>query len=323
MLPVDLLDYVSFLPPAPNPKSKTDNSSAKLDGVATEGIDTNNEIQHYSSSKAAFDSYVNPVEIEATHKLIGLWHGSFTMKNPKGNQEVEETFFFHSIAGQGTHPKLSELPSEPYPTLFKPKVLNPPIGIRSLVSDSSQNEGTPCSQDMDDDRPDETHLVGFGKNAYGRFSLYGVYNMKTDTFKCEKRYVTSKYKGLKRGRKPLSSYTQNPADNEEQHRMTTRPRAASAPKVLDPVDTLPQQQPTNKKSRKSMSVSVGRSSSHDTSMDEVCNVVHTATPQLCREVILKIAFQLVFFDRVTMFPRRLHQRHHQFRLRAHVVIVIQ
>lgn len=55
--------------------------------------------------------------------------------------------------------------------------------------------------------PDSILLLGFGKNCFGRFSIAGIYNEKTRSLSCEKRYMVSKYPS-KRGRR---SYAESSA----------------------------------------------------------------------------------------------------------------
>jgi hypothetical protein len=43
-------------------------------------------------------------------------------------------------------------------------------------------------------------LVGFGCNVYGRFSLAGAFNSSSGTWRCEKKYMLSKF-----GSRPPSS----------------------------------------------------------------------------------------------------------------------
>ena len=52
--------------------------------------------------------------------------------------------------------------------------------------------------------PSIKYLVGFGRNAFGRFSLSAVYNEVTGHLRCEKKYMTSKGSG-RRGRRPGST----------------------------------------------------------------------------------------------------------------------
>ena len=48
-------------------------------------------------------------------------------------------------------------------------------------------------------------LIGFGKNALGRFSLAALYDEATGEFRCEKKYMTVKY-AVKRGRRSHAEY---------------------------------------------------------------------------------------------------------------------
>ena len=67
--------------------------------------------------------YIEPLTLDDSEsKFIGLWEGSFTIKNAKnGSQQVNESFFIHGIAGTTDlrSNKLSELPPEPVSSLFK------------------------------------------------------------------------------------------------------------------------------------------------------------------------------------------------------------
>ena len=47
-------------------------------------------------------------------------------------------------------------------------------------------------------RKDLDYILGFGKNAFGRFSLFGVFDAKTEEFKCERKYMLSRTSGLKK-----------------------------------------------------------------------------------------------------------------------------
>ena len=163
----------------------------------------------------------------------------------------------------GKNLKLSELPSEPISALFKckksiseallysseihfPASDNSSIGMAAVShhesrvntmdvtgSGSSLTEPSAYRKLLQHDKThhsiqmteeNEIHLVGFGRNKYGRFSLYVVYDGRSQLMRCEKKYVTSKYKGLKRGRKPLSYHASSYNEIDEHHRMTTRPR---------------------------------------------------------------------------------------------------
>jgi hypothetical protein len=55
-------------------------------------------------------------------------------------------------------------------------------------------------------------LIGFGKNALGRFSLAALYDEATNEFRCEKKYMTVKF-AVKRGRRSHAEYALNYASN--------------------------------------------------------------------------------------------------------------
>lgn len=46
--------------------------------------------------------------------------------------------------------------------------------------------------------PELNFILGFGRNTYGRFSLFGIYNKATGSLKCERKYLTGRTSGLKR-----------------------------------------------------------------------------------------------------------------------------
>jgi hypothetical protein len=48
--------------------------------------------------------------------------------------------------------------------------------------------------------PDVIVLLGFGRNAFGRFSVAGIYDEKTGELRCEKKYMVTKF-SAKRGRR--------------------------------------------------------------------------------------------------------------------------
>lgn len=80
------------------------------------GFDTsNNEIDDSLEIKEEpSQSVAEKVTIEKSHPLMGLWQGSFNVKNIKGQEEeVQETFFLHSTLGAGLLPNLKDLPPEP------------------------------------------------------------------------------------------------------------------------------------------------------------------------------------------------------------------
>lgn len=83
-----------------------DNSALE---VSNNAIDTSFEIKEESSQNVA-----EKVTIKKTHPLMGLWQGSFNVKNIKGQEEeVQETFFIHSTLSAGVLPNLKDLPPEP------------------------------------------------------------------------------------------------------------------------------------------------------------------------------------------------------------------
>ena len=196
------------------------------------------------------NGYVEPLTLDdSKSELIGMWEGSFTMKNAKnGSQQVNESFFIHGIAGTGgaENNKLFELPSEPVSSLFKyvsstsqsSSISSEMLPVGTEDSVGVEHEDTPDHKDLRNSSVNDEklklenmdipsrliHLVGFGRNKYGRFSMYAVYDESLKLMRCEKKYVTSKYKGLKRGRKPLSYHASNSHETDEHHRMTTRPR---------------------------------------------------------------------------------------------------
>ena len=203
---------------------------------------------------------------DGKNKFIGLWEGSFIIKNAKNKcQQVNESFFIYGIAGTGSAliNGLSELPLEPVSSLFNHACtslegsatsemlrLNTQHSIDNgnvvLSNENAKNDITDVAfanhvnSDPNASRKkskhenielpskttqaDEIHLVGFGRNKFGRFSIYAVYNERSMLLRCEKKYITSKYKGLKRGRKPLSYHSSNQQESDEHHCMTTRPR---------------------------------------------------------------------------------------------------
>lgn len=56
---------------------------------------------------------------------------------------------------------------------------------------------------------DLDYILGFGRNIFGRFSLFGVYDIHTDEFKCERKYLLSKTSGLKKHSKIVTSFYSN------------------------------------------------------------------------------------------------------------------
>ena len=262
-----MLDYVSFiLSPAEKLALKKVKSSESIKSkFSSNSNDPAVDIPYKDSKINGGEPYAGPVTLQRSHPIIGLWQGSFNLRNSKSSQDIEETFFLYGKAGAQVDERLKELPSEPYTTIFqKPK------GDGNLAVSNSQIQSTTNSVKEEDgqfttssnqksfqegEKTDEndsgipnpsinsaeseyfennavgsnasTHMVGFGQNTYGRFSLYVSFDEVTKTFKCEKKYVTSKYKGLKRGRKPLSLYNPDAQEIDDQYKMTTRPKSLS------------------------------------------------------------------------------------------------
>ena len=101
--------------------------------------------------------------------------------------------------------------------------------------------------------PDLDFLLGFGKNAYGRFSLFGIYSRKTNTLQCERKYLTGRTAGLKRSIRSGSilgmSREQRGDDSAPEPRMTTRPHRIPSFYLPEEVTLTPRSSGTSQEKR--------------------------------------------------------------------------
>lgn len=247
-IPKDLLDYVSFIgvPNEKTVKKSKSSDSLRKSGISSGDIASGTDDDVRSSEPT--EVYPGPIQLHRTHPIIGHWKGHFTMKTRQTTQIVDEEFFIYGIAGEKADERLYELPSEPYTTIFRVQSSHPGHGQRRKDSEDGDGDGDGEDADVETENhahePNhsesivgELHLIGFGRNQYGRFSVYMAYDEVTRSMKCEKKYVTTKYKGLKRGRKPLSSY-QDISGGEDGIRMSTRPRSSSDARRFGETDDI-------------------------------------------------------------------------------------
>ena len=239
-MPKDLLDYVSFIGEPNDKSSKKSKSSDTLrksgSSSSIAGKSGNSTDGEEGNGGDPVDVYPGPIQLRRFHPLIGHWKGNFTFKTRKGSQTVDEEFFIYGMACEKADERLSELPSEPYTTVFR---IRPAQQVQLAQRRREENGGEDGEGDGDEGDAEEAeqneancpesitgeiHLVGFGRNQFGRFSVYMAYDELTRSLKCEKKYVTTKYKGLKRGRKPLSSYSMDSRNGDDPNRMSTRHR---------------------------------------------------------------------------------------------------
>lgn len=110
--------------------------------------------------------------------------------------------------------------------------------------------------------PDLQFMLGFGRNTFGRFSLFGVYNDSTKELKCERKYLTGRTSGLKRNIRPGSfsgpsvSGDQSGEGTPGEPRMTTRTHRVPSFYLPDETVTTPRQQAQEKKQRSYSSLSL-------------------------------------------------------------------
>ena len=161
------------------------------------------------------------VKINRVHPLLGLWKGSFNIKNSLGGEDsVAEEFFFHKLLNTNTQTELLNLPEDPYfsytalrhtdislylhkssdnSTDEKPKII---VDEKADTSDNN-NELEDKNDDIAKTMVTGTRqpiLIGFGRNIYGRFTVTAFLDKDTGKFKCEKRYLLSKSGSYRRHR---------------------------------------------------------------------------------------------------------------------------
>lgn len=128
---------------------------------------------------------------------------------------------------------------------------------------------TPESEKIDRSAPDSCtantaaypHLdfiLGFGRNTYGRFSLFGVYNRNTGSLQCERKYLTGRTAGLRRNIRSgsISGFSIGGEDNNpSEPRMTTRPHRVPSFFLPEEVSVTPRSITSQEKKQRSMSMS--------------------------------------------------------------------
>jgi hypothetical protein len=68
----------------------------------------------------------------------------------------------------------------------------------SSAADGTQSGPTSGASETNAAVPDSAsndnmdYLIGFGRNSYGRFSLFGIYNRATGVLSCERKYLISR-----------------------------------------------------------------------------------------------------------------------------------
>lgn len=185
--------------------------------------DNNNSSTSSTSASIAQDSQnvIKTVKIDRAHPLLGLWKGSFNVKNATGGEDsVVEEFFFHKMLNTNTQPELLNLPEDPY---FSYTALRH-TDISSYLHKSSESSNIDPTIKADDEKVDEVVadnedeenqaekaktlttgsrqaiLIGFGRNVYGRFTVTALLDKESGKFMCEKRYLLSKSGSYRRHR---------------------------------------------------------------------------------------------------------------------------
>merc|ERR1711991_604859 len=101
VVPTDLLNYVSFLPTTARIDSTKISKCPNLMKLSSTSptVITKDDEDFTSKEKIVLleNGYVEPLTLDdSKSELIGMWEGSFTMKNAKnGSQQVNESFFIH------------------------------------------------------------------------------------------------------------------------------------------------------------------------------------------------------------------------------------
>jgi hypothetical protein len=88
------------------------------------------------------------VFISPSHPLMGVWKGSFNVKNIKGTEDiVEETFFFYSTLGGEIEENLKDLPPEPpFPYCLMKRVLPSIVPTFATIPVTSTTQSGPSEE---------------------------------------------------------------------------------------------------------------------------------------------------------------------------------
>ena len=148
------------------------------------------------------------VKINRVHPFLGLWKGSFNVKNATGGEDcINEEFFFHKVLNTKTQPELLNLPEDPYfsYTALRHTDISLYLHTKTEISNSELPELTKSEEEIAKDEEAEENkakvmtsgsrqpvLIGFGRNIYGRFTVTALLDRQTGKFICEKKYLLSK-----------------------------------------------------------------------------------------------------------------------------------
>lgn len=182
----------------------------------------------------------DPVTIPCGHPLLGLWQGHFSVTSAKGEDVVPETFFFHAVLGAEVLQRFADLPPEPsFPfCLLKshhlPSVMDEPVAVAAGAEDAADPSAPPPGSMLESLY--KKVLVGFGRNAIGRFSVAALYDERANELRCEKKYMATKF-AIKRGRRSHAEYALSygyPASNPPNAMTTRHSEGVEAPTIPDP-----------------------------------------------------------------------------------------
>jgi hypothetical protein len=116
--------------------------------------------------------------------------------------------------------------------------------------------------------PDLDFVLGFGRNSYGRFSLFGVYNRTDGSLKCERKYLSGRTAGLRKNIRSGSisglsvasgDYSGEGTGTPGEPRMTTRTHRVPSFYLPEEVAVTPRASSFQVKSERSFSLSVSAS----------------------------------------------------------------
>eukprot|EP01039_Chlorochromonas_danica_P006823 gene6823-7537_t len=222
-----------------------------------------------SSSSSQQQEQQQPAVIPSAHPLLGLWKGHFAVSSAKGEEIVEETLFFYSVLGEELLPQFRDLPPEPsfpFCLLKHHHLLNPTQAAAAAVAQVTVENPEDAPSSMLEHLTKNV-LVGFGRNAIGRFSVAALYDEQQHELRCEKKYMSTKY-AIKRGRRSHAeyalSYGYSPATGlaAPAPGMTTR-QASDAGGVV----TNPTEEGSASTSRASRNLYINTAGKHSGSLD--------------------------------------------------------
>lgn len=172
-------------------------------GEGNEDRGTENATPPPIAASATSSSSQQPAVIPSTHPLLGLWKGHFAVSSAKGEDIVEETLFFYSVLGEELLPQFRDLPPEPsfpFCLLKHHHLLNPTTATAQIAVENPEDAPSSMLEHLT-----KNVLVGFGRNAIGRFSVAALYDEQQHELRCEKKYMSTKY-AIKRGRRSHAEY---------------------------------------------------------------------------------------------------------------------